>query len=323
MKYILSYLVFSFLTFTANACDVCGCQMGGMSLGIMPQKSSNFVGLNYNYAHFKAAINHNSTYFDDEYSNDSYQSVDLVGKFNINKLLWAYAVLPYGYNIMDGSHQSAQTNGLKDPLVMGFVKIIDVQPDSANKNWHHLLNIGVGLKAPLGEFNLRDTSNLSFGETTQIINPNFQLGSGSWDYLAALSYKVKYKKIGLASEQIFKYNTINTNNYRFGNQYNTSLNVFSWWFNKGYSFLPFAGVYYEWADVHREFERQSSVSNSGGNAWFLNLGGKVIYNNWGLNITAQAPIQQNFSTDKNTTIEGGWRLQVGVRYFFEKWTGWK
>lgn len=312
-------IAFLLISYSGLGCDVCGCQMGGMSLGITPQKNSNFIGLNYNYANFKASIQHNSIYLEDERSNDTYTSVDLVAKFNLNKKFWIYSVVPYGYNIMDGSLQSVKSNGIKDPIAILFAKVLDTQPDSTNSNWFHLLNLGAGFKAPLGNFNLTDQQS----DSPQIINPNFQMGSGSWDGLGLLSYKVKYKKIGFSNEHIFKVNGKNSNQYKFGNQYNTSFNVFSWWFKKGYSFLPFAGAYYEWGGIHKEGENQTTVTNTGGQAIYTNLGTKLIYNNWGINLLAQLPISQNFNTDSNTSIIGGWRFQIGLRYYFEKWTGWK
>lgn len=313
----LALLVFLTIALQTKACDVCGCQMGGMSLGIMPQKNSNFVGLNYNYAGFNAQIKSNSGLFDAR-SNDTYQRVDVVAKFNINKHFWFYGVLPYGFNTMNGSHQSVNTNGFSDPLAMVFFKALDLKPDSNDGNWYHLLNIGLGAKSPLGDYQLNDI--VDDESTPSLVNPNFQLGSGSWDFLSVLSYRLKFKKIGLSTEHTFKYNTANPNDYQFGNQYNSSLNLFSWWFTKkGYSWLPFAGVYYEWADVHRQGYNQRTVSNTGGNALFANFGGKVIYQKIGFTLTAQAPLQQNFATDDITTIDGGWRWQVGVRYYFEKW----
>lgn len=308
----ISLVIYGKLLF---ACDVCGCAMGGFSMGITPQKSSNYFGVNYNHAAFNASIQNNSIYFPDENSFDTYQSIDLFAKINLKKRLSLFGVLPYGFNLMDGSHQDAQTQGLKDLMLIGLYTLMDIKPDSSNKNWHHLMSAGFGGKAPTGEFELRDV------ETNGIINPNFQLGSGSWDAIAVLNYKTKFKRVGLSTEQVFKYNGENELDYRFGNQYNLTANMFTWWFNKGFSFLPYSGIYYESSGVHTQ--KEISVSNSGGNATFVNLGALLIYNNWGLGIDAKAPISQNFNTDSNVSISGEWRWKVTFRYYFEKFIYWK
>lgn len=65
-------------------------------------------------------------------------------------------------------------NGIGDANVMGIYQIL------ASKDSYHQLNGGIGIKIPLGKFDEKGITG---------VNPSFQLGTGSWDYQMALSYK--------------------------------------------------------------------------------------------------------------------------------------
>jgi hypothetical protein len=65
-------------------------------------------------------------------------------------------------------------SGIGDANVMGIYQIL------ASKDSYHQLNGGIGIKIPLGKFDEKGITG---------VNPSFQLGTGSWDYQMALSYK--------------------------------------------------------------------------------------------------------------------------------------
>ena len=65
-------------------------------------------------------------------------------------------------------------SGIGDANVMGIYQIL------MSKDSYHQLNGGIGIKIPLGKFDEKGISG---------VNPSFQLGTGSWDYQMALSYK--------------------------------------------------------------------------------------------------------------------------------------
>jgi hypothetical protein len=73
-------------------------------------------------------------------------------------------------------------NGLSDMSIMGEVQVLPKTKDSTTLAQHQLW-LGLGLKAPTGEFR---SSIHSF-----YLPPNFQLGTGTWDGLASLSYRMQ------------------------------------------------------------------------------------------------------------------------------------
>jgi hypothetical protein len=52
----------------------------------------------------------------------------------------------------------------------------------------HTWQVGGGVKLPTGKYNTNNNGS---------VNPSFQLGTGSWDYLLATEYIVRRKQFGL------------------------------------------------------------------------------------------------------------------------------
>jgi hypothetical protein len=71
--------------------------------------------------------------------------------------------------------------------------------------------VGGGVKLPTGKYNTNNNGS---------VNPSFQLGTGSWDYLLATEYIVRRKQFGLNTMLNYVIKTENRKWYRFGNQFN-------------------------------------------------------------------------------------------------------
>lgn len=300
----IMFLIFVLLfSFRSNACDVCGCQLGGFTFGLMPQQGGHFIGLRYSRADFSASMIHNSAYFEDEFSEDSYQQIDLVGRFTVTPRLQVMFQLPYAFNQMDGSHQSIQLNGIGDPVVLALYNLLS--PD-AFKPWKHTLLVGGGLKLPFGEYRAADNN--------ELINRNFQLGSGSLDYLLSMNYTLRHKRFGFNLESTYKINTANKVDYRFGNQVNGSATFFYQVWTSTLSVFPMIGVYAEHA--HEHIEQEIEQMNTGGHALFGTLGMQAFYKNWTLTAMYQHPVHQRFNAEAIATISADQRFNVGLMYSF-------
>ncbi|MTI22768.1 hypothetical protein E1176_17180 [Fulvivirga sp. RKSG066] len=284
----------------AFACDVCGGKLGGLNLGLAPSFNGHFIGFKYSQAHFNAFVDYGSQYLENESSDDVYYRMDLIGRVTISKRWQLNVILPYLYNEMDGSHQNVTLSGVGDPMFLVYHQVLNKQSNTGYIG-HNLL-FGGGLKLPLGDF-----ENLDQGE---IINRNFQLGSGSFDYLLTSNYSISYKKLGLNIEGAYKYNTGNKDDYRFGNQVNASGNIYYTINASGFSLLPFFGGYFEAAGKHQD--NAIEVANTGGQAWFASLGTEVYAGNFTLSTQYQIPISQDYNVDQFSSIEAGSRYALSI-----------
>ena len=256
-------------------------------------------------AQFDAAIIYDSEFFEDEYSSDTFQRFDLIGKFNLGRKLQLNIMLPYLVNNMDGNLQKVNFNGIGDPLVQLFYNVVNTGIDPARALNHSFL-IGAGIKLPFGSNNQRDNE--------ELINRNFQLGSGSIDYQLSTMYTLRFGNYGIASEAGYRINTENSDGYDFSNQSNISLNLFFLRESPQIGLLPYGGLYFEYADSHTD--NGIIQVNTGGNALLANLGLQIYLQKITMSVATQVPISQSYNSDQLASIESGSRLSLDMLYQF-------
>lgn len=309
MKRILKFLLLAIpaLMFarSGHACDVCGCSLGGSYFGILPQFNKNFVGLRWSQAKFNAHMNHHSEYLGEEFSNDTYSKVELWGRFYVSKKIQVFAFVPYAYNDMNGTEQVLKASGLADVTLLSNIMLFNTGEDK-KKKFKHTLVAGGGIKLPTGSHDLEDQGKL--------VNPNFQLGTGSTDFLLSTVYTLRYQKVGLNSELGYKINTRNSNDYLFGNQFHASGQFFYWQNVKAFKFLPNTGLYYETADHHKA--GNIVQSNTGGSALLFTSGLETYYNNFSIGVNYKYPLAQEFNSDDISTIKSKQRWMISLTYNF-------
>lgn len=294
-------LPFALASLAAQACDVCGCGLGGVFFGILPQYNTHYLGLRYSFASFQSHINHNSEYTPNERSHDTYQKLELSSRLMLGDKWQVQMVLPYLSNDMNGTVQKVTSSGMGDPSVLVYYNLFNSGMDLM-RNWRQSLLLGGGVKLPLGEFNKKDGGLL--------INPNFQLGSGSLDYLLSANYTVRYKQAGLNMESGYKFNTANGQGYRFGNQWNASSYGFYWVETMKVAYLPYAGLYYEQAAMHTDDGKYQI--NSGGNSLLATIGGQIYHKRLSFNMQYQVPVYQHYNSDEVASIETKGRFSLGL-----------
>ncbi|WP_027420703.1 transporter family protein [Crocinitomix catalasitica] len=301
------FILVAFLALTTNfasACDVCGCSMNAFSMGLMQNQNTPYIGLRYSFAQFHASINHNTTNEGYEYSNDTYQRIDAVGRINLSENFKLNFQVPFLINIMEGSHQTVTTSGIGDPTI-----ILTYHPFKGNIKWeNHSIVLGAGVKAPLGKFDQEDNG--------ELINPNFQMGTGSIDFLVNANYTYRKKSFGYNVEAAYKMNTKNRSNYRYGNQFNGALNGFYMLERIKTTTLFYTGGYFERAAVN--LENNKNVFNTGGFGLFGNLGAQVYIKKFRVGVLCQLPIYQKFKTDQLTTINSKPRFTLDLIYTLGK-----
>lgn len=304
-KFLITLSILFSINTLSLACDVCGCALGAMSLDVLPESNTHFVGLRYMHASFNAKITYNSIYVDDVFSNDNYSRMEIFGRYYFTKRFSATAILPYVVNNMNGNTQNVSVNGVGDPTVLTSYMLIKAKE---KQRWKQNLILGAGATFPIGENEFRD------GE--ELVNRNFQPGKGSLSAIFNLNYLIRKKNVGLNTEVSYMINSRNQDNYRFGNQFNATTNLFYLLKKAKFAFMPLLGVYVEQAQEH--LEGKFRVINSGGNALFSSIGFQLYFNKFILNGNVLAPAIQNYNTDNLTSIESNWRYTVGLRYNFEK-----
>ena len=287
----------------ARACDVCGCNLSGVYFGFSPLVQSHYLGLNYQYASFRAAIDNDDYYFQDEWSHDTYQRLEVVGRLRLADRWQLRAGLPIVRQQMDGNVQQVQVTGLADPtLTVHYTPFYS--GDDFTREVMQSLVVGLGVKMPLGQIDLEHQGAL--------VNPNFQPGTGSWDALLTASHTLRYRNWGWNTEATAKLNGTNALGYRVGEQVRASGTAFYFWETATGSWLPQLGAQWEAGQPHTQHGLVRG--NTGGQNLFATLGLQYFRSQIGLNLQAQLPLWQQFNTDQNVTLHAEPRATLSLIY---------
>ena len=304
MKTKLFTLLLIFISFSAaEACDVCGCSLGGNYFGILPMFNKNFVGIRWSQAEFHSYIAP-TQYLAAQQSNDTYQKMEIWGRYYLSKRVQLFAFIPYVYNDMNGTDQVVSAQGLGDISVMADYLLVNTGEEKTT--FRHTLIAGGGIKLPTGRYDLEDKG--------KIINRNFQMGTGSVDFNVNAVYTMRYKKSGVNLETGYKINTRNSYNYLFGNQYRASAQLFFWQKAGFLSLLPHGGVNYEQAAMH--LDGDIIQTNTGGQAWLASGGLDIYVSRFTVGVNYQKPISQRYNSDVTAEILSKGRWTASLTYNF-------
>lgn len=302
-KFILT-IAATIIAITSEACDVCGCSLGGNYFGLLPLFNKSFVGLRWSQAKFYAYMDHQSAYLQDEYSHDTYRRLELWGGFYVSPTIQVFAFVPYNYNSMNGTEQIVSDQGLGDIQLVATAMLLNHL--NANSGWSHTWMAGGGLKLPTGRFGLEDNG--------KIVNPNFQMGTGSVDFLVNSIYTVRHRQVGATIETGYKINTRNANGYLFGNQFHTSSVLFARKPIGSVTIVPNAGLRFEQADMHHD--KDIIQVNSGGETLLASIGLNVYLNGLSAGLDFEHPVAQYYNSDEIADIKARNRWNATLTYSF-------
>ncbi|WP_448518924.1 hypothetical protein [Rhodoflexus sp.] len=283
--FVFTLLIISFNTF---ACEICGCGVGNFYMGIMPQFNRHFVGIRYRQISYDSHLGVGGTksYLT---TREVFQTAELWARFYPTQRLQVMAFLPYHSNQQTDYNQTFTKNlsGLGEGMLIANYRLLDNVADTVLRRFRHNLLIGGGVKLPTARFRFDATDN------QQVANPNFQLGSGSTDWLTNLVYVIRKGKWGLSADLNFKYNTANADNYRFGHRINGQVALFYTRNVRGISLMPYGGVFGEYSG--RDDNSGVSIMNTGGSATFA-VGGLELYvGRISIGGSFQQPLSQNLA----------------------------
>ncbi len=206
--------------------------------------------------------------------NDNYKQLfnvyDIRGKFYLSQKqrFSLFFSLPISNNYQSvNKFTDIDVVGVSDPIVIFNYDVLkSTIYDTSDIKQE--LSLGLGFKAPLGEYDKLD----EFGN---IYDTDLQLGSGSWDMILIAQYVFRFKNIGIQLSPSYKINTSNKVNFKFGNSFNVASNFFYFFkFNSDLSILPSVGVFFE--DAKDDFENGIKIDNTSSKVLFSSFGGKVI-----------------------------------------------
>ena len=296
-------LIASSATLYASACDVCGSAASSSGLGLLPQFSKHFAGIQYNYA--SSESNHPSLFKENEmeHSAQTYRMVQVWGKYQIAKNIQVFGFLPYISNTNAETAQTTASKGFGDATLMANLSIPLIEKSKTNR----LLLAGAGIKFPTGSY-----TGLANAERNGI--PNIQTGSGSWDFLANANYTQKGKTWGYNLDLSYIITTANKEQYKFGNRLNTAAMAFCWLENKNLKIVPQAGGRFEYSlHDYDHYGKKWLNEKTGGTMGFASLGSQFYYKKVGIKAMIHIPVYQNFAAGY---VHSNARFESGISLLF-------
>ncbi|WP_274474319.1 transporter family protein [Mangrovimonas aestuarii] len=267
-------------------CDLCGCSTSSGSFGFGTLNNTNFLGARYIYQTFesKDGIFNNSPN-----SNESFNTYQVWGQVPIYKTFYATAIVPYQDLYRNFEDHQEHIKGLGDINLMGWYRLtfykkkkegelyLTNEPEESG----HKLQFGIGVKLPTGEFENAYADRINLG---------FQVGTGSWDGIFSIAYNYSGKRFGLSTLTTYYLKGENKYDYRFGNQFSYSANVFYNIAGKKTSVMPFVGLNGDVYDSIVQYDQ--IVPNTNGGITNGTLGVEVILKKFVIGGNFTKPIYQ-------------------------------
>ncbi|PIY12943.1 MAG: hypothetical protein COZ18_00935 [Flexibacter sp. CG_4_10_14_3_um_filter_32_15] len=309
MKNHIAVLIFTtsflFISFPSKACDLCGCGAGGYYLGVMPQFQKNFVGVRYRNASFDSHLGGNSNYSSLFETQERFYTAEIWARFYPHPKLQLLAFLPYQWNFQDENNQTKSLRGMADASIIAQYEILNTTTDTIVQKFEHSFFVGGGVKLPTGK------SDFNEEDALQVANANFQLGTGSTDFLLTSQYTIRYKKAGLTADISYKINTENNQNYRFGNRVSSNATLFYVKQLGKFGFMPTLGTYYEHSQ--KDQRENKTVFDTGGNLFNAVFGTQIYTGRFMFGINYHTPLKQNLA---NNQINSKDRLMIQTAFLF-------
>jgi hypothetical protein len=276
-------------------CDACGCSASGGSMGFASMLNTNFIGVRYFNQSYKST---DGLYSNSSWYNENFNTVQVWARIPIIKNVQVSVLVPYHFHNRETANGNQSISGIGDATVLGMYRLYQTHKDSTYLV--HTLQVGAGVKAPTGKFDESNSGN---------VNPSYQVGTGSWDYLLATEYVVKRKKFGLNTMLNYVIKTQNQKYYRFGNQLNYAGTFFYLHEIEKFSFAPQVGLAGEMYDDNEQHKQ--IVKGTSGSILFSKIGFEMGKNKFSFGANAMLPIGQNLTDGR---VKANYRWSVNLNY---------
>lgn len=266
-------------------------------MGILPQSHRGFVGLRYSHKSYDSHLNSASLQ-----SREDFWKTELWARAFPFKRVQVLAFVPYNFNqqTIKKTGQQKDLQGLGDISALVNYNVLNTMTDTIPHRFFHNLLVGGGVKLPTGRYRYDLYSDL------EVANPNFQLGTGSVDFMINLVHTMRHKSWGLNTDFSYKINTQNSNEHRFGNRIVS--NISALYFQRlgdVVTLIPNAGITYE----NSGLDSKSGVKNpqTGGDILLGSYGLESYFKRISMGISYQVPIAQKLA---NGELRANNRLNV-------------
>jgi hypothetical protein len=275
------------MTSIASACDICGCGAGSAYLGILPDFNTRILGLRYRYNAVQTHVGpgRTSTYLT---TNERYQTAEIWGGWTFGEKWRVMAYVPVSFNSKTSQEEDASKTGLGDAGIQTMYHVLNSKNTMAERLLVQDLWIGAGVKLPTGKYEPADKE--TSGQSANL----FQLGTGSFDFLATAMYDVRLQDAGINVSASYKMNTTNKYDYNYGNKLSTNAQLY-YKFNlkKVLTIAPNIGAGYERSAT--DLDQEYKVFNSGGYVLFGTIGAELNYRKLAAGGNWQPPLSQNLA----------------------------
>lgn len=279
-KHILLLLCIINAYTSAKACGACGCSMGGILVGVMPQYNQPTIGVRYQ---FRSFTSNDHQGFENKKTYESYHSMEFFLRLMPSKKTQIIMIAPFNYYIQKDNRKSYKTKGIGDPTFIVNYEIW--KQDTPNKKVKHLLLGGIGLKIPIG--NSRKIY------IPGDYNVNLQNGSGSTDFIFLAQYTMRHKSLGWYNEFSYRSNGTNKLQYKLSDKLVVYSSLFYAIERKKISILPQAGIRFEHSQ--KDHYHQAIINHSGGMSLCISPAFQLMARKWTWGIFPDFPVFQNVS----------------------------
>jgi len=310
MRKINLIIALVFATSISNACDYCNCY-----LGLDPGFNKNTIGFRTNFRMSSVEIAGSPTFKTMHGSHGSTESeshsllegsflgYELFAKiFPIPKLM-VVGTLPFQVNTLTFDNEKETRSALSDMTLLAYYQIANTMPHDSISVRHRLFG-GLGIKFPTGK---------SSGASDVDIPMSHELysGTGSTDYLAALNYIGKYKKLGWNLDLNYKYNTESKNLYQYGHTLNITPRIFYEVKIKSVSIFPHLGAAYE--NSGHDYYKDEKQEFTGGYIYYGSGGLDLYCGKFSLTTDIRLPFEQHHHGEE---LEDEYLLFGSINYHF-------
>lgn len=282
---------------SSTACNVCSSTSMGNSIGILPQFKSHFIGVRETYRRYEST--HPASILNPvaNSSKETYYNTELWGRWYPMPKLQVFAFLPINKFNKVSNQTSTSISGVGDAsLLLNY--LLYKTKDSSERKLKQALFVGSGIKLATGRYNANEFA-------------NYQLGTGSNDWLLNASYTLRYQAFGLMSEMNYKYNGSNQYHYQFGHKSSLNERVFCFLNQSKFSSMLYTAFVLEKSKADRLNGIHQDYTQ--GYAQYLQLGVDFYIKKLQIGASAVKAIKQNLGEGQ---IKEFPRLQFNLIYYF-------
>ncbi len=280
-------MLFSCLSIAAQACDICGCGAGSNYLGILPDFNSKIAGIRYRFNEVMAHVGPGgaSSFLTTQ---GRYYTAELWAGWTFGNKVRVMAYVPLSYNTKSNEEEGLSKAGPGDAGLQAFYRVINTKNTISQKLLVQDLWIGGGVKLPTGKYEPKDKE--TSGQSANL----FQLGTGSFDFMATAMYDIRLQDAGLSLTASYKMNMTNKYDYNYGNKLSANAQLYyKFKVGKALTVSPNAGAAYETSQT--DLDQQYPVYNSGGYILFGTIGTEMNYRKIAFGGNWQPPLKQDLA----------------------------